>query len=335
MFAFLRNPDQRNLGLMFAFGSLLCNGSYNALAKGLTPWLSPASLLIISEALMAFFVIITFGAVPLLRQLAKLDMKTVGVCVLIGLLNSGLAPLLWFKGLSMTTAVNASVLSPTGLVTTLMFSSWLLGERVSRTQILGAFIILAGIVIINFGGVATFRVNPGDVIIVLATQLFALGSVLFKKYLTHIMPELAIAVRNVAGICGVLIASSVFQGSLTISDMSAFPMHLVSLLLAFVFFSRYLNLSFYYEALDRLPATTVSLIDIAAPLSGMAFAVLLLNESIPAQALFGGTFIVIGLLLEQLSQSSIERLQARHWPLHLWHRSHPMQQLALQANKQA
>lgn len=334
MFAFLRNPDQRNLGLIFAFGSLLCNGSYNALAKGLTPWLSPASLLIISEALTAFFVVITFGAVPLLRALSKLNVKTASMCVCFGFISSGLAPLLWFKGLSMTTAVNASVLSPSGLVTTLVFSNWLLGERISRTQMLGALIILAGIVIINVGGVTHYTLNPGDVLIILAAQLSSLGTVLFKKYLTHIMPELAIAVRNVAGIAAVLFFSSFFKDTLAISDMSVFPLHLVSLLLAFVFFSRYLNLAFYYEALDRLPATAVSLIDIAAPLSGMAFAVLLLNEAIPAQALFGGTFIVIGLLVEQMSQSSIQRLHTKHWPLHVWHRSHPMQQMALKTAKQ-
>ncbi len=334
MFSFLRNPDQRNLGLLFAFGSLLCTGTYSALAKGLTPFLSPASLLVLSEALTAFFVVMTFGAVPLLRELAKMNMKTVGMCVLIGLINSGLAPLLWFQGLSMTTAVNASVLSPTGLVTSLLVGNWLLGERVSRTQAMGAVVILCGLLVINLTGTGPLRVNPGDLLIVLATQLFALGGVLFKKYLSDVMAELAIAIRNVSGIAVVLAFSAVFKDALTVSDVTAFPLQLVSLLLAFVFFARYLNLAFYYEALDRLPATTVSLIDIAAPLAGMAFAALLLGENIQAQHLFGGMFIIVGLLLEQMSEASLAKLQTKHWPLHFWHRKHPMEQMALKVGKQ-
>src|SRR3989344_1750919 len=64
--ALTHTSSQYRLGLVLAFGSLLWGGTFNALAKGLTPFLSPMTLLVLSEALTALFIIITFGVVSLL-----------------------------------------------------------------------------------------------------------------------------------------------------------------------------------------------------------------------------------------------------------------------------
>src|SRR6185295_8473813 len=88
-------------------------------------------------------------------------------------------------------------------------------------------------------------------------------------------------------------------------------MHKVLLLLAFTFFSRYLNLTFFYEALDRLPATTLSLIEIANPLSGVLFAFLILGETIHSYHVLGAIFIIFGLMIEQTSAQSLRRLQGK------------------------
>lgn len=337
MLSILRQSDERSVGLLFAFGALLCAGTYSALAKGLTPYLSPVSLLVISEALTALFVVLTYGAVPMLRSIAKLDMRTVGVCMLTGLLNSALAPLLWFWGLRMTTAVNAAILTPTELICSLLVGKWLLGERINRAQAMGAATIVFGIVAIHISSTRGFSVNPGDALIVIAAQVFAFGALLFKKYLTHIQPEVAIAIRNVSGIIFVLAGYSIVGAGSAIDGIEAFPPRLLFTLLAFVFFSRYLNLAFYYKALDRLPATTVSLIDIGAPLAGMAFSALLLGETIQTPQLFGGMFIVLGLLLEQQSRPLLSHVSVPGWARHFWHARHepPLQQMALKVGKQA
>ena len=70
--SFFKPQSQYRLGIILAFGALLWNGTYNALAKGLTPFLSPVSLLILSEALTAAFIVVTFGIVPLLKELRKM-----------------------------------------------------------------------------------------------------------------------------------------------------------------------------------------------------------------------------------------------------------------------
>ena len=57
----LYQKNQYRLGMVLGFGALLWNGTYNALAKGLTPFLSPVTLLLLSETLTALFIILTFG----------------------------------------------------------------------------------------------------------------------------------------------------------------------------------------------------------------------------------------------------------------------------------
>jgi len=308
--------SQKRLGLVLAFGTLVWSGTYNSLAKGLTPFLSPMTLLLLSETLTAAFIIMTFGAVPLLKKFTKMDKKSIRMAIIVGLMNSAVAPMLWFTGLTYTTAVNATMLSSAEVVSVLFLSHLFLSERMSRMQLAGLLTVILGIVIVNVSSVgASLDVHFGDFLILCGCVASGSGVVLFKKYLSHVMPELAIVIRNIAGIIAVGILSLVVSHPVS-AEVAAFPMQKVLLLLAFTFFSRYLNLVFYYEALDRLPATTLSLIHIAGPLTGVLFAYLILGEQIQSFHILGGIFIVFGLLLEQTSQRSIQAIGMRRF-LHI------------------
>ena len=292
---------ERRLGLLLAFGTLVWAGTYNALAKGLTPFLSPVTLLILSEALTAVFIVMTFGFVPLLKELSKLDAKSFRISILYGLFNSAVAPLMWFTGLKFTSAVNASVLSASDVVSVLVLSQFFLGERLSKLQFTGLMTIISGILVVNFANTTdSVAIHIGDLLIVVGSLSSACGTVIFKKYLSHMMPELAILIRNVSAIVAVSVIGAILQLSVA-QEVAAFPVQKIMLLLAFTFFSRYLDLTFFYESLDRLPATTFSLIQIANPLSGIVFAALLLGETIHLYQAAGCALILLGLTIEHLS----------------------------------
>src|SRR3989338_49004 len=312
-----RNKHQYRLGLALAFGTLLVTGTYNSLAKGLTPFLSPMSLLVLSEALTGLFVILTFGIVTLMKAFLALDWKSIRMCVIIGLLNSALAPLLWFTGLKKTSAVNASMLSSVDMICILIFGCFLLKEKISRMRLIGAGVVVSGILVIKFGALnEPVAAHLGDLFIVSGAAVFGFGAVLFKKYLSHVMPELEILIRSVVGVISV-VSVSFFMGYSFIEEIIVFPSSKIFLLLSFAFFSRYLNLTFFYEAIERLPITTFSLIMIAAPLSGLLSAVLILGESVRSYQMIGAAIIVFGLLLEQFSVHSMEALHHRWSFMHL------------------
>jgi len=307
-----KDNGQYRLGLTLAFGTLLVTGTYNSLAKGLTPFLSPMSLLILSETLTGLFIVLTFGLVPLIREFLKLDGKSIRMCIIVGLLNSAVAPLLIFTGLQRTSAVNASLLSSADILCILIFGFVIMKEKIGRMRMVGAGVVISGIIVVN---VASFResitMHIGDLFILSGAMVFGFGAVLFKKYLSHVMPELEILIRNLVGVTTVIVVS-IFVGYTFVDEVVAFPSTKIMLLLAFAFFSRYLDLTFFYEALERLPVTTFSLIMIASPLSGLLSAVLILGESVQPYQMLGALIIVFGLLLEQCSLQAFESMCHRH-----------------------
>lgn len=299
----------RQVGLVMVFGALLFDGTYNALAKDITNFLSPISLVILSEALTALFVIATIGMVTLTRELFRANRRELFVAIIIGILNSALAPYLWFLGLQHTTAVNASILYGSNVLFLLAFNYLFLKEVINKVQLQGAAVVLAGVLLIaTGGGSAGFNIHEGDALILLANLVFSTGTILFKRYLSHFHPEAALFLRNIAGIVAAVFVSSLISHPF-LHEISAFPIEYVSTLLAFAFFSRFLNLSFFYGALDRLPATTCGMIMNAAPLSGMFFAALLLDEKIYTYHILGAALIIFGLMLEQISRETLAHVK--------------------------
>ncbi|MBP9773466.1 MAG: DMT family transporter [Candidatus Peribacteraceae bacterium] len=288
-------------GYVFAIGSVLFDGTYGSLAKGLTEFLSPVTLLILTESLVAAFVVVTIGLLPLIKLLSKLKPKQLLIGIVVGCLNSGIAPYLWFTGLKNTTAVNAAMLSSVDLLFILLYGRLLLKEKLRPMQLTGAGIAAIGIGIIAIGrGGESFGIHMGDMLIIAAGAVFSLGTVLFKKYLIGIHPEVALFLRNISGIFLISVFGAIF-GSQLYPELSVFPVASIAALLTFAFFSRFLNLSLLYSALDKLPATSVALIQNATPISGMIFASLILHETIGRHHMLGAIFIVLGLLIENVS----------------------------------
>ncbi len=298
--SFAKGENIKQTGLIFTLGTLIFEGTFSALAKGLTEYLTPVALLVISELLTAFFVSISIGLVPIIRTIVRMKPHILLVAIAVGLLNSGLAPFLWFTGLSMTTAVNASLISSIDVIFAVLFGYLFLSERIRGMQIAGAGIVLIGVIMMHVGPRASFHFAVGDIFILFAVITFASGTTLFKKYLTGEHPEVALFIRNLSGIACIVFVCFFARFSI-FSNISDAPFSIFLPLIAFAFFSRFLNLSFLYGALDRLPATTVALVLNASPLSGLFFAAVLLGETISSAQAVAALFIIFGLIVEHVS----------------------------------
>lgn len=205
------------------------------------------------------------------------------------------------------------MLSASDIIVILIGAHFLLHEKVKPMQMLGGAIVMVGVVIVNTAGTAIpASVHRGDLFIVAGAMFGGSAAILFKKYLSHVMPELAILIRNVGAIVTVSIVAFFLNVSF-VEEVAAFPVQKVLLLLAFTFFSRYLNLTFFYEALERLNATTLSLIQVATPVVGIFFASLILGERIESFQILGCTFIIFGLMLEQVSVHTIDSIRSHTW----------------------
>ena len=108
-----------------------------------------------------------------------------GILVLLALLSVPLFQTMVYQGLRTTTAINAVLLNSSAPVF-MIACSWLLErERVTRRQVAGMLISLAGIVIIMTRGEAArlveLELHAGDAWILAAMPLWGLYSVLLKR----------------------------------------------------------------------------------------------------------------------------------------------------------
>jgi drug/metabolite transporter (DMT)-like permease len=236
----------------------------------------------------------------------------------VGLCNGTIAPLLLFTGLRMSTAVNASLFANMEPVFMLILAVFILHETFRRQHALSALTIIGGVLMISLRGFSeNLHTNPGDALLILSSFCFAVGSIVFRKKLHHCQPHLVLFGRTVMAMSCFFLVSPFIEHPL-ISEIRAFPLAIVPVLLGFGFVSRFLNVFSFYEALDRLPVTTVSLMNNVAIITSVLFTWWVLHEPIEWYHLLGGALIVLGALLLEISglhptKTHLERhLRQRH-----------------------
>lgn len=84
--------------------------------------------------------VISQGAIPI----NMLDVKSIILLALVGLLNTGIAYLLYFSSLQKLEGQTVAILSYIDPVSALVMSSIFIGEKISGVQLLGAILILGG-----------------------------------------------------------------------------------------------------------------------------------------------------------------------------------------------
>ncbi|OGJ55928.1 hypothetical protein A2706_05470, partial [Candidatus Peribacteria bacterium RIFCSPHIGHO2_01_FULL_51_35] len=225
-------------------------------------------------------------------------------------------------GLHNTTAVNAELFGRMEMVMLLVFAIAILREEhLTRTHVIAGSVMLCGILFVATKGfLQTFGLHSGDPFIFLSTSIFAGGSIVYKKFLHDLPPEIVIVCRAFVAVTAFLLLSPFIEHSL-FEELQSFPLILIPALLGFGFISRFLNLFSFYEAIERIPVSTVSLLSTFNIIGGVLFASLYLGESIEWYHMIGGALIILGaLLMELLGIHPSVKVQEQHMQQH--HRQH-------------
>lgn len=295
-----QTASSQAIGWMALVVTIFSAGTYSGFAKVLTGAFTPLTFVFVSELLTAFLVLFSFGAMPMLRKLWRLEKKLYLPLLVVGLTSGTAAPLLMFAGLRASSAVNASLLGNTEMVFLLLLAMLFLGERCTRAQVFSACLIFFGIVVIALRGFTeglTFQ--WGDALLLGASITWAVGSIVFRKYL-HKDPQLVLLVRSSIAVLFFFVLSSII-GPPLLDDIRGFPLALLPALLGFAFISRFLNVFSFYEALDHLPVTHVSLLCNLTSIVSVVFAHFYVGEAIQAYHLAGGGLILAGTIFLELT----------------------------------
>ncbi len=151
-------------------------------------------------ALMILGIALGSGEINALR---KISPRQLLLLLAIGLLGGAVPFLLFFKGLSLTTAANASFIHKSMFVYVAVLATLFLKEKIDRRVLWAGLLLLLGNIL--FLKILPFGSRAGDLLILLATVLWAIETVLSKKALKTISPRLVAAGRMGFGSIFILI----------------------------------------------------------------------------------------------------------------------------------
>lgn len=117
----------------------------------------------------------------------RADGKSLLLCAITGVVVN---QLVFYKGISLTSAVNASIIMTLTPVLVLIWSSLLIGERITRTKIMGVCLGLIGAVIILYqpGAMENLGNWKGDLLILMNGTSYACYLVLVKPLMKKYRP---------------------------------------------------------------------------------------------------------------------------------------------------
>lgn len=313
-----------NADVLLGYGALavlLCTSTiFSSVTKQLTTSLSPVTLLLLSEIVLFGFVLMSYGSLPLIKQLKNLNETEVIWLFWIAVFYGVLAPLMWFTGISLTTATNAELMSKFQLIFTFMAGALYLKERLTFTHMMAAISTLVGLVIISTGGFGGgVELNTGDICVILSGFGYGMGTILTKRFVSHLHVNLIIFVRSAITLT-LFVAAEIMMPTSLINEIKAFPMDLLPMLIVFAVVCRLFGMSSKFVCVERLPVTLVSLVTPLTTVTAVMFAAYYLGEQPTAGDYVGGAFIVAGSLLASYVQMRKSKRHAqRHIKLHTNH----------------
>jgi len=283
-------------GSIVAFISILLFSTYIVFGKILLKEVSPFIILVLNQLLAYAILFFLLRLRKEIRKMTHLSKKDFKIMYAISLFSAVAGPLLFLLGLKLTSATNTILIGKAEALLTSLIAILILREKISMHQIMGAVTMFFGIIVIatnNFANGVSF--NIGDILIFCSALSFAVGTVLFKKFMHHIPPEIIVAVRNLCG------ATLLFVISLYLVDYTVLfgviNVGFIIALLGLVVLTTIVGQYLWYKALELTSATRVSLVGLSSPLIAIFYAIIFLKESLDVPQLIGGSFIIVGLVL--------------------------------------
>lgn len=288
---------------------IIAGSTTNAFGKQLTEFFSPLSMLFLSEIMLLLFAVLTFGFFPIVKKFRHVRPALILPLLTTGVLNGIVAPVFWFTGLERTFAVNAQLFGNAETLFLIIFGMLLLHSFPKKSQWLGGGIILFGLLTVALRGfTAAVSIASGDALIVLAGGIYGLGGILIRKYLRHLEPQIIIVARSCSAIAFFFLLSPFITHPFA-SELKAFPIEFLGVLIGYGLISRFLLIFSYYESLERLPIQTVSLLGTVTVGTGLLFSHWYLGESILWYHGAGAALIILGAIVVQWG--GLKKLEAR------------------------
>ncbi len=287
--------NQRSIALILVSIATLIYGVTFTIAKDVMPlYVKPYAfiLLRVSGATAVFWIA---GLFVNSQKIAKEDYKKI---ILASFFGIALNMLCFFKGLSLTTPISASVMMVTSPIMVLIFSSILLKEKIIKRKIIGVFVGLIGtILLIVYGNNSednTTNSTLGNFLVFVNAASYGLYLVLVKKLISKYNPITFIKWFYLFGL--ILVIPFSFSEFIEIS-WTTMPTDIYLKVGFVILFTTCITYLFNIYGLSKLKPTTVGVFIYLQPVIATIFALSMGSDSLNLVKMGASVIIFSGVYL--------------------------------------
>ncbi|OGK53591.1 hypothetical protein A3B56_03275 [Candidatus Roizmanbacteria bacterium RIFCSPLOWO2_01_FULL_45_11] len=279
-----------NKGILFVLGTAVISGFAIFTSKILVASIDP----IVYTTLKNLFVAGVLTAIliankSLRNQWKQLSRRDWWNLIAIGAIGGGIPFALFFTGLKLTSATDATLIHKTLFIWVALFAIPVLHERLRLIQMAGYVLVLWGVL---WTSGYRFAGDTGELYIALATILWALENILAKKAVSHI-PGIIVAWGRMTVGVGILAILLVIMGKAPLMADLHTNM-LMPFLAASILLTGYVVT--YYSSLKYIPVTVASAVLILATPITALLEYGILNKAISFSQWQSYGLLAIGLL---------------------------------------
>ena len=286
--------NKRILALFAVSIATLIYGLTFTIAKDVMPiYLKPYAFILV-RVIGATTIFWTIGLFIKQQKIEKEDYKKILLASFFGI---GLNMLTFFKGLSITTPISASVMMVTSPIMVLIFSSILIRKRIGKQRILGVFIGLIGtILLITYGNNSSEGTNNnfGNFLVFVNAASYGLYLVLAKDLILKYNPIVFVKWLYLFG--SIFVIPFGYSEILEVS-WQEIPTNIYWNIGFVVIFTSCVTYLFNLYGLSKLKPTTVSVFIYLQPVIATIYALIVGSDSLNTVKISATILIFIGVYL--------------------------------------
>ncbi|PKD21496.1 multidrug transporter [Salegentibacter salinarum] len=295
--------NKRILAIFAAIGASAIYGLNHTIAKGVMPtYIEPFGFIF----LRVFGAAVLFWGISFLgpkEKIATSDWPRILGCAVFGMVIN---MLFFFKGLSLSTPINSSVIVTLSPVMVLILASVLIRERITLLKTLGIIVGLAGaLVLVLFSAESTGNAPN----IPMGNVLFIVNAFSYGLYLILVKPLTAkyhaFTLMKWLFLIGVIINFPITIGEFTDVNWTSLPFDAIwkmAFVVAGTTFSTYL-LNIY--ALKQLSASTISVFIYMQPLIAITYAILTGADQLNMVKIVAAILVFVGVYMVTKKKTEI------------------------------
>ncbi|MGB7786236.1 MAG: DMT family transporter [Salinimicrobium sp.] len=287
--------NKRVLALMAATGASAIYGVNHTVAKGLMPlYIEPFGfiLLRVLGAAILFWMISFWGPK---EKVATSDWPRLFGCTILGMMIN---MLFFFKGLSLTTPINSSVILTTSPILVLVLAAILIKERITLLKVAGIITGLAGAVGLILFGKAHVSDAPniplGNILVLINAISYSLYLILVKPLTSKYHP---FTLMKWLFLMAVVVNLPITLNQFLEVEWTSLPMHAIWRMAFVVVGTTFLTYLLNVFALRQLSAATISAFIYLQPLIAIIYAVATGADSLDVIKVVGALLVFAGVYM--------------------------------------